>query len=47
MASYVLKLHIRRVHGEIPGRTDSGDVHPVNAQNKTLISDTEYIYIYT
>ena len=29
-----------RVHGEIPGCTDLGGVHPVNAHNKTLISDT-------
>ena len=32
------------VHGEKPGRTDSGDVHPVNAQNKTLISSL-YLYL--
>ena len=28
------------MHGEISGRTASGDVHPVGALNKTLISDT-------
>ena len=30
-------LHIRRVHGENPGRTVLGEVDPVDAQNKTLI----------
>ena len=34
-------LHIRRVHGEIPGCTVLGEVHPVGAQNKILISDTD------
>ena len=34
-------LHIRRVHRENPGCTVLGEVHPVGAQNKTLISDTE------
>ena len=29
-----------RVHGEIPGRTFLGEVHPVGAPTKTLISDT-------
>ena len=29
-----------RVHGEIPGRTFLGEVHPVGARTKTLISDT-------
>ena len=38
--SPLLKLHIKRVHGEILGRTISGEVHPVGALNKTLISDT-------
>ena len=34
-------LHIRRVHGKISMRTILGEVHPVGAQNKTSISDTE------
>ena len=38
--SYLFLLHIGRVHGENSGRTVSGGVHPVGAQNKTLISDT-------
>ena len=29
-----------RVHGEIPGRTFLGEVHPVGAPTKTLISNT-------
>ena len=33
-------LHSRRVHGENPGCTVLREVHPVGAQNKTLISDT-------
>ena len=33
-------LHIRRVHGENPGCTVLEEMHPVGAQNKTLISDT-------
>ena len=37
---YLSLLHIRRVHGENPGCTVLG-VHPVDAQNKTLISDTD------
>ena len=28
------------MHGEIPWRTVLGEVHPVGAPNKTLISDT-------
>ena len=39
--SQLLYLHINRVHEKIPGRTVLGQVHPVGAQNKTLISDTE------
>ena len=38
--SYLSLLHIRRVHGKMPGCTVLGEVHPVGAQNKTLISDT-------
>ena len=41
------------MHGEIPGRTVSGEVHPVGASNKTLISDTathpavlSYVHFY-
>ena len=37
-------LHIRRVHGENPRCTVLGKVHPMGAQNKTLISDTFYVY---
>ena len=37
----VIIANIEKVHGEIPGRTVLGDVHPVDAPNKTLISDTE------
>ena len=33
-------LHIRRVHGENLGCTVLVEVHPMGAQNKTLISDT-------
>ena len=29
------------MHGENPGCTVLGEVHPVGAQNKTLISDTD------
>ena len=42
--SYLLLARIARVHGENSGRTVSGGVHPVGAQNKTLISDTEYVF---
>ena len=34
-------LHIRRVHGEIPGRTVLGEERPVSAQNETLLLITE------
>ena len=40
--SYLPLLHIRRVHGYISGCTVLGEVHPVGAQDKTLISDTAY-----
>ena len=40
----VIQLHIKRMHGINPGRTVLGEVHPVGAPNKTLISDTETIY---
>ena len=40
--SHLLYLHIMRVHGEITGRTFLGEVHPVGAPNKILISDTAY-----
>ena len=33
-------LCIGRVHGAISGCTVLGEVHPVSAQNKSLISDT-------
>ena len=35
--SYLLLLHIRRVHETIPGCTVLGEVYPVGAHNKTLI----------
>ena len=35
-------LYIGRVHGAISRCTVLGEVHPVSAQNKSLISDTEY-----
>ena len=38
--SYLLLLYIGRVHGAISGCTVLGEVHPVSAQNKSLISDT-------
>ena len=38
--SYLLLLYIERVHVAISGCTVLGEVHPVSAQNKTLISDT-------
>ena len=34
-------LYIRRVHGAISGCTILWEVHPVSAQNKSLISDTD------
>ena len=39
--SCLLLLNIERVHGEISGCTDLGEVHPVSAQNKNLISDND------
>ena len=36
-------LYIERVHGAISGCTVLGEVHPVSAQNKSLISDTVLI----
>ena len=39
--SYFVLLYIGRVHGAISGCTVLGEVHPVSAQNKSLISDTE------
>ena len=40
--SFLLLLYIRRVLGAISGCTLLGEVHPVSAQNKGLISDTDY-----
>ena len=40
-------LYIGRVHGSISGCTVLGEVHPVSAQNKSLISDTESMYIHS
>ena len=42
----VIQLHIKRVHGKTPGHTFLGEVHPVGAPNKTLISDTAHIKLY-
>ena len=39
--SYLSLLYIGRVHGAISGCTVLGEVHPVSAQNKNLISDSE------
>ena len=39
--SCLLLLNIGRVHGEISGCTDLGEVHPVSAQNESLISDND------
>ena len=39
--SYLLLLYIGRVHGAISGCTVLGEGHPMSAQNKSLISDTE------
>ena len=33
------------MHGEISGRTVLGEVHPVGAPNKTLISVTAMYYV--
>ena len=38
--SYFVLLYIGRVHGAISGCTVLVEVHPVSAQNKSLISDT-------
>ena len=38
--SHLSLLHIKRVHGEVPGCIVSWGVHPVGAQSKSLISDT-------
>ena len=39
--SHLLFLYIGRVHGPISGCTVFWEVHPVSAQNKSLISDTD------
>ena len=39
--SHLLLLYIGRVHGTISGCRVLGEVHPVSAQNKSLISDIE------
>ena len=39
--SHLLLLYIGRVHGAISGCTVLWEVHPVSAQNKSLISDTD------
>ena len=41
--SYFVLLYIGRVHGAISGCTVLVEVHPVSAQNKSLISDTAKI----
>ena len=39
--SHLLLLYIGRVHGAISGCTVLGEMHPVSAHKKSLISDTE------
>ena len=39
--SHLSLLYIGRVHGAISGCTVLGEVHPVSAQTKSLISDTD------
>ena len=41
--SYLLLLYIGRVHGAISVRTVLGKVHIVSEQNKSLISDTDWV----
>ena len=43
--SYLLLLYIGRVRGALSGCTVLGEVHPVSAQNKSLISDTVLSYM--
>ena len=43
--SYLLLLYIGRVHGAISACTVLRGAHPVSAQSKSLISDTECILI--
>ena len=40
--SNLLLLYIGRVHGSISGCTVLWEVHPASAQNKSLISDTDF-----
>ena len=42
--SHLLLLYNGRVHGAISGCTVLLEVHPVSAQNKSLISDTDGRY---
>ena len=44
--SCLLLLYIGRVHGKNSGCTVLGEVYPVSAQNKSLISDTVTVYPY-
>ena len=44
--SYLLLLYTGRVHGAISVCTVLWEVHPASAQNKSLISDTEFTSIY-
>ena len=39
--SHFVLLYIGRVHGPFSGCTVYGEVHPVSAQNKSIISDTD------
>ena len=41
--SHFVLLYIGRVHGQLSGCTVLGDLHPVVAQNKSLISDTAIV----
>ena len=42
--SHFVLLYIGRVHGPFSGCTVLGEVHPVSAQNISLISDTDTVY---
>ena len=41
--SHLSLLYIKSVHEEMSGCTVLGEGHPVSAQNKSLISDTDWL----
>ena len=43
--SHFVFLYNGRVHGPFSGCTFLREVHPVSAQNKSLISDTAYVML--